>query len=374
MLTTFQRQLFDDLTKLVNENDAFYFQDFDLDGSVYRIFNYRLASYTDFLLPGAMECRGVMFEVDGDQAVRLAALPMQKFFNLHENPMTMDLDLSTVVEVQDKVDGSLISTYMHNGDLRLKSKGSLFSDQALAAMKWLDRKENAVFKDALVYLTGELEFTVNLEWVSPEHRIVVGYLDPQLFVLNVRNKAVGHYMTDNMFVMNRIEPFIAKKVDVKGDIVEFVNSISDMTDDIEGYIIKLASGQWVKVKTQKYLSLHHAKDSVNNPRRLFEVILDEGIDDIRSMFYTDVVAMKMIDEMEVRVDKLYNSMVKTVEQFYQDNKDLDRKEFAIKGQKELDRMHFGLVMNKYIGKSIDYKQFLKSKWKELGFRDEKVED
>lgn len=370
-MNTFQKQLYADLMNLVATNEAFYFQDFNLDGTTYRIFNYRLASYTDFLLPNAVECRGVMFEVNGNEAVRLAALPMEKFFNLNENPMTMGLDLTQVVAIQEKADGSLMSTYMHNGQLRLKSKGSLFSEQALAAMKWLDRAENLQLATLLTAWTGQ-EWTVNLEWCSPEHRIVLGYMNPTLKVLNMRYNPTGVYSQD----LGPFEGWAVENVETN-DPAAFVASIPAMTD-VEGYVVRLASGQRVKVKCDWYLSLHHAKDSVNNPRRLFEAILDEGIDDLRSLFFTDAVAMKMIDEMQVKVDHVYNSMVKAVESFYEANKDLDRKSYAIKGQQDQSLvdgklLYFGLAMNLYLGKTNDYKVWLKSKWKELGFKDMSVD-
>lgn len=366
-MNDYQQNLYNDLMSLVASNEAFYFQDFNLDDSMYRIFNYRLASYTDFLLPGALECRGTMFEVQGNQAVRLAALPMEKFFNLNENPLTTNLDLTSVVEIQEKVDGSLISTYVHNGKLYMKSKGSLFSDQAAAAMKWLEQKKEMY--DAL-FLLAELSFTVNLEWCSPDNRIVLGYAESTLKVLNIRNALNGQYVDGWMPTILELSKYVVESVKTD-DPVAFVASIPAM-QNVEGFVVRLASGQRIKVKCDWYLSLHHVKDSINNPRRLFEVILDEGIDDIRSIFCTDLVAIKLIDEMQVKVDHLYNAMVKEVESFYEANKDLSRKDYAIKGKQVITPLYFGLTMNKYIGKSMNYKSFLKSKWKELGLRDQSV--
>ena len=60
--------------------------------------------------------------------------------------------------------------------------------------------------------------------------------------------------------------------------------------NIEGYVIRLASGQRVKIKTAWYLALHHTKDSINSPRRLFEAVLEEATDDMRSLFYDDKLA------------------------------------------------------------------------------------
>jgi T4 RnlA family RNA ligase len=360
-----QLQLFQNLEALVASNEAFYRQVFTLDGKTYWIYNYRLASYSDFLAPDAMEARGTMFEVDNvGVPIRLAVMPISKFFNRFENPITMDVDLSTVVSIMNKMDGSLISTYMHGDVLRLKTKGSLFSDQAINAMAWLDLPKNVYFKQLLTDFTVG-GTTVNLEWTAPDNRIVLGYLEPKLFVLNARSMDTGEYVDPWIF-----EDYVAPSVDLNGlNIVEFVNNIPNMLDDIEGYVVKLPH-LWMKIKTLKYLSLHHAKDSVNNPRRLFEAVLSEGIDDLRSMFHEDVLAMQIIDEMQIKVDKIYNHAVATVEGFYEANKNLSRKEYAIKGQAELEHLYFGQAMTKYLQKPVDYKAFLISKYKELGFKDE----
>ena len=367
-MNAFQKMLYEALFSLTKEGEVFYFQDFTLDGKVYRIFNYRLASYTEFMKPGALECRGVMFEVNGDEAVRLASLPIAKFFNLNENPSTMGLDLTQVVGIEEKADGSLMSTYLHNGELRLKSKGSLFSDQALAAMKWLDRHANEAFKADLLTLTRH-DNTINLEWCSPEHRIVLGYMEPTLKVLNIRvnESGVYHPMTSAWV------PYSVQNVQVD-DPVAFVASIPSMTD-IEGFVLLMANGQRIKIKTEWYLSLHHAKDSVNNPRRLFECILEEGVDDLRSMFSADPLAMRLIDEMQIKVNHLYNNMVKMVEDYYVENKDLSRKDYAIKAQVHFkDTLYFGLAMEKYINRPFSYKEFLKGKWCDLGLKDTSLSD
>jgi T4 RnlA family RNA ligase len=367
-MNQFQLNLYNDLMNLTKEGDTFYFQDFVLDGCTYRIFNYRLSSYTEFLRPSALESRGHMFEVDamGD-AVCFAAMPMHKFFNMNENPSTIDVDLSSVIAIMDKADGSLISTYIHGDQLRLKSKGSLFSEQAVNAMAWLDLPVNVYFKQLLTDFTVG-GTTVNLEWVAPNNRIVLGYLEPNLLVLNARDMETGEYV--NPWILHE---HMAASVDLAGlDIVQFVNSIPNMLDDIEGYVVKLSDGKWMKIKTAKYLSLHHAKDSVNNPRRLYECVLEEGVDDLRSMFFHDALAMKLIEEMQEKVTKLYNHVVKTVETFYEANKDLDRKSYAIKGQLDLEQLYFGLAMNKYVQRPVDYKAFMVSRYKEFGFKDEAV--
>lgn len=365
-------KLYNELIGLMIANDAFYFKDQELDGVTYRVFSYRLASYSDFCLPSALECRGIMFRMDGRHPEKLVCRPMEKFFNLNENPFTMDLELKDFSQIMLKMDGSLISTFLHRGELRLKSKTSLTSDHAINAMKFLDTRP--ALKAELEWIIRNAGFTVNMEYTSPEPnmRIVIGYQEPQLTILNIRNNRTGEYIDKSELYLWCVDHEINKnwvareRPKISGQ--EFVESIPSMLD-IEGYVIQLKSGQHIKIKTDWYRTLHHTKDSVNNPRRLFEAVLDEVTDDLREMFKDDPYAMKSIIDMEKKVSVIYNDLVKSVEDFYTNNRDMERKFYAIKGQAELDSRKFGMVMMKYLGKEIDYKQNMKKWYKEFGVDD-----
>lgn len=396
-MNQFQQDLYDNLMALVQDSETFYFQDFQLDGLWYRIFNYRLASYTEFLKPGGIECRGVMFQVEKSgspevtEVLRIAALPMEKFFNLHENPLTMNIDLSTIDLIEDKADGSLISTFIHapyasdRSRLRVKSKGSVASTQCEDALRWLSA--HSEFQHELATMTS-LGYTVNLEWVAPDNRIVIGYMEPMLRVLNIRNTMNGKYLdktqvhpsyeeilkrwVDQIVVINTIgdESAVAVAGEVKVlNLKKFVEMIPEM-EQIEGFVVRLTSGQRIKIKTKWYLALHHTKDSINSDRRLYEAVLSEATDDLRALFYDDALAIARIEKMEQYVDGKYNHLVATVEKFYETNKELERKEYAILGQKEMDRLQFGLAMKKYLGQEVNYKDFMIAKWKEFGVKDD----
>jgi len=374
-MNEYKTNLYNNLLNLANTNEAFFYKDYQLDHIYYRIFLYRLASYNDFLAPDALESRGIMFRIHEDeQPLELVSLPMNKFFNDSENPFTMGLDYSTIDQVMLKMDGSLMSTYLHNDKLMVKSKGALFSEHAINAMKWLDREENSRFKEELEILTS-WGYTINMEYTSPEPnmRIVIGYQEPKLTVLNIRNTDNGKYLS---FISDLHEAYTQIRehwVDViKVDNgIEFMNSISDMTG-IEGYVIRLKSGQFVKKKTKWYSALHHTKDSINNPRRLFECCLEETVDDLKSMFADDQYSISKILEMETFVSKTYNHLVKTSEDFYYDNKYLERKEFAIKAKSELTQKEFSIVMLLYSGKDFSYKDLMKKWYKDYGFVDASV--
>lgn len=191
-MNTYQQKLFNDLTNLVNTSEAFYSQDEEFLGKIFRKFNYRLATYTDFQLPNALECRGHVFEVNADgDPIRLACLPMQKFFNHEENPFTMNVDFSQTKQIMTKADGSLISTVDIDGEVFVKSKFSFKTSQAKEAQASIDAHPK--FKDELKYLERH-GYTVNMEYTSPKNPIVLSYDDDYLHVLNVRNRMNGDYL------------------------------------------------------------------------------------------------------------------------------------------------------------------------------------
>ena len=155
-------------------------------------------------------------------------------------------------------------------------------------------------------------------------------------------------------------------------MVDFLEDIPSATG-IEGVVLILQDGQWIKMKTEAYMTAHRAKDSINSPRRLYEAVLEEATDDLRSLFFDDPLALKMIDQMERKVEKLFVDVVHTVQSFYNANKHLERKEYAILGQAELDRRYFGLAMSLWIGKEVNYKEFLRKHWKDFGIKDDPVD-
>lgn len=363
-MNEYQTKIFTELMQLCATNEAFFFKDTPLDDSIFRVFTYRLASYSDFLLPSARECRGIMFEVDkAGNPVRLACLTPSKFFNLGENPLTIGLDLSAdnVDGIMDKMDGSIISTFIHKGQLRLKSKTSLSSEHVAMAMSYLQRPENEAFA---VYLQGvtNMGYSIHMELTSPVLRIVLGYQDINLTILSGRNVYSGDLLVkQDIQKFGECNPltveFLARWVpEFKVDDVEtFVAGVPAMTG-IEGYVIRLNSGEHVKLKCDWYCVLHHTKDSVSSPRRLFECIVNEAADDLKAMFVEDPITLKRIAEMEGKVTKQYNHMLAEISGFYEENKDLDRKSYAIKAQGCANNL-MGLKMSLYLKRPIDFKEF-----------------
>lgn len=94
-------------------SSTFYYVDQMIDNVTYRIFSYRLATYTEFCAPYAKECRGHTFEIDGNNhAVRIASFTPTKFFNLgelegHINTIEAKLERAKIAYEQNKLSEEL---------------------------------------------------------------------------------------------------------------------------------------------------------------------------------------------------------------------------------------------------------------------------
>lgn len=346
----------------VKYDEAFFFQDFLLDDKVYRIFNYRLVGWTTFQdSPDAKKCRGTMFEISGETPI-LVCLPPDKFFNYAEGGVNHS-NITGQVYIHEKLDGSLISTYLHNDELRLKSKGSIKSQQAIEAMEWLELSENKDFKDMLWVVTNK-NSTINLEWIGPQNRIVVGYEKPELKVLNVIHNKTG-FMDINIiskcFEHHAKELYIHDFIKNQNDrnINNLVNIMYNETSG-EGYVLSFypEDGEFyqVKVKNHTYCNLHKIKDSISNPESLAELIIRGNVDDVYELFSDDMITINLIEDMENKIVPLFNHMVATVEAFYFENKHLIRKDYAIKAKAEVESL-MPLLMNLYIEREISYEDF-----------------
>jgi len=355
MLNEYQLTLFADLSALVSGNSSFFSKDVTINGTIYRMFNYRIVSYDDFTAPNALNCRGTMFEISIDgMPVRLASLPTEKFFNLYENPLTIGLDLSKIVNVTNKLDGSMVSSYMHNGVLSLKTKNSLDSDPAIAALKWLKQPEHTCFLDEIVKME-ELGHTVIMEWCSNENQIVLNYDAPALSVLAIRNHSDGSYVDIETVYFPAIRKYWVATLDISNQ--EQFDNIIDHATDMEGIVVLFESGQRVKVKSKWYVNIHTIIFSVESNKALFIATIDQRIDDIKSLFYTNTKLLDRINNMEKHVQSIYNNVVELVEEFHESNKHLARKEYAILLKETLIKEQFDLAMRHYLGDNVDYKRY-----------------
>ncbi len=82
------KELYNNLLALCENDDTPFFMSDQVLGEdeFYKIFSYHFTDKDSWLLPGALESRGIMFETtEGGDFIRIASRPMQKFFNRGES-------------------------------------------------------------------------------------------------------------------------------------------------------------------------------------------------------------------------------------------------------------------------------------------------
>lgn len=356
-------ELYYKLLDLVNNSKKkeFTYVDQKLDDKTYRIFTYRLASWSTFQdNPVALECRGIMYDISDEDDVILVCRPQQKFFNVSEG--SVEHNPHDLFYVYEKLDGSLISTFIHNGELRLKSKGSIKSKQCQMAMEWLDEPENESLKRNLLELT-QAGSTVNLEWIGPDNRIVVGYDNNELVYLNERNIKTGiiSWPIDGRLYnkINRAREFPELWSDLWDDFENTKEKLYNETTG-EGYVLVFGNpmdNYCIKLKNHKYCSIHRIRDSIVYPESLCELVIKGETDDLYDIFKEDEKSVQLIKDMEDKIIPEYNKFVSEIEDFHNDNKELSRKDFAIKGTNELSKPQFVCAMNLFIGREFSFTDY-----------------
>lgn len=351
-------ELYNNLKKLTEDPDTPFYSSVQMlgdDTGIYEIFSYHFTDKDSWLLPDALEARGIMFELDRDTAepLRIAARPMQKFFNKGEVDF---IDYGAPHTIMVKADGSLISSFqMSDGTITVKSKASVGSDYAAYA-------EDLLYEDPELYdfvkWCERDGYTVNMELVAPDpfYRIVLYYDKPRLIVLNARHRETGEYMQisqmpDNYFTGTVTHDELEALEEAKG---------------IEGYVVIDDKGNWWKEKCPWYLERHRAKDFVNQPLAFVELCLKDEADDVYAMVNDQPEIVTELQEIQHKVVSKANTIVNTVTEYWQANKDLTRKDYAIKGQQELSRLEFSLAMQYYgKGEEPDWKAFLLNQIKKI---------
>lgn len=227
----------EDCQNIIKNIDSFYCTETEVQGYKVEMYDYRLASITDFTENDAFELRGLTFVYNPDTKEWERNLLLNKFFNVGQTRgedkvrishgksiwyegykntaeydtwsskmvkttetviekgiswMYEDVKHKKIVRVQDKLDGSVISfVKFPNGVVRAKSKMSFISEQAkLSQSELIKNQKLCKFVESCV----DMNLIPVFELCSPENQIVLEYQETELILLQVRNKNTGEYL------------------------------------------------------------------------------------------------------------------------------------------------------------------------------------
>lgn len=298
MKTIYNIPTYDDALALVNKVDSpFYESKSVLNGYKVSVFNYRLASWSDFNIPGAKEMRGITWVFNSDGSLFKRYLLLEKFFNLNQVPDTMYSEVKDfkIKSIYNKEDGSVASFIkLPDGSVFGKSKMSVITDQAEGIMRVY--KSNKSVK-RFVDWTLENEIVAIFEYVAPSNKIVLRYEKEDLILLKLRNNITGELLdlNDYLDVIGdiRMAPFET------GYTLEKLIEMASYTEDKEGWIIEFENGLLMKIKTDFYFKRHGIlTEDIYRENVIINYILTDEIDDVIAQIPEDEI------EAHARIEKI----------------------------------------------------------------------
>lgn len=233
----------------------------------YTLYNYtEKATFDRVWTPETRQCRGLI--VDG--AGEIVAWPFDKFFNLDEAEETRIAALETrqgPIEITEKLDGSMVAVWYHDGSWHTSTRGSFNSTQAQAAAWWLAARPRR-FTDILQ------EFTLLCEWCAPDNRVVLKYDTADLVLIGARLTSTGidlhHEQLCHIANLAGL-----RQAPMTTESLSYLAEQRGARVGMEGWVARWPDGFRVKIKTEDYLRLHRLVSNFN-PSRVRDVLA--GID------------------------------------------------------------------------------------------------
>jgi len=249
----------------------------------------------------------------------LISAGFKAFVNLGEQPEFEPIDNYTDLEFIRKLDGSLLIVSRHNGELIVRTRGTIDASQLENGheIELLKTKYPDAFNN--FWLDSE-KFSLLFEWTTPTNRIVLQESEePTLWLIGI----VGH---DSYSFMGKHDPYyylpqdaLDQQARVFGvlrperytlNLQNVAEYLKDETS-IEGVVIYANNGQILKkVKTPRYLYLHRVFTGVKTVDHLFDLFVEYG-QPVREDFekkLADNFDWELVTALKPLMDELYDKI------------------------------------------------------------------
>jgi T4 RnlA family RNA ligase len=308
---------------------------------------YMIASPSLWDIPLSAECRGITYHNN-----HCICAPFEKFWNMNERESTLASNLpSGPYTIMDKIDGSMVTPVLIKNKILFKTKKSFTSDVAILANQ--TATPELLDKIRPILLAG---YTPIFEFTHPDCRIVIDYGEkPAFTLLACRSIVTGAYISMNNLALmcNETKTSLVKfsHSDTAEQSFEQFRLQLEQETGREGCVIIVSDGSRVKVKTLEYLRLHRIRTGLR-VRDVARMVIDETIDDAKSMIVESGEDLGPITTIESQVVAELAGMVRSTTELYSEFTLLpDRKSVALAYR---DHKYFGLAMQLYIGRDPDY--------------------
>ena len=321
--------------------------------------------------PLVQECRGIVLdEADG---WRVVSRSFDKFFN-HGEGHAAEIDWSTA-QVQEKVDGSLITVYSYRGGWHAATTGTPDGcgnvhgndaggewsprpniawplPQTFADYFWQTLSLYAVRQFALLPAEPWSAFSWRFELTGPLNRVVVPHTEARVTLLGARNPSTGEELpldTAAKMLRHRVPAVRTFPLQTTDDILASFGALSPLTQ--EGYVVCDAAFNRIKVKHPGYVALHHAKDGLS-VRAFVEIAKTGETPEVIAAFPE---LKPQLDDVRARLDRL---IAVTEEDYAAHRHHVTQKDFALAVK---DRPHSAALFQLRAGKAPTARAFYASR-------------
>jgi len=245
--------------------------------------------------PVVMECRGLVLKNDFTPVCR----PFDRFFNLGEAlDITGRFDVSESI-VYEKVDGSLVKLYFHNGEWCVGTRGTAFAES--------ENYTGEYFKDLIAKAFG-FDFVYNLnyslqlmdlpknltfifEYTSPNNRIVTPYKEDKMYLLGCRDTLTGEEFKSAALSWAQIMQKAGLNVHLpktyqfssNEEMREFANSLGDLQEGFVAHDLK--NNIRVKLKADQYVAIHRLRgECLPTPKRIMGLVVTNETEEYLAYF------------------------------------------------------------------------------------------
>lgn len=293
----------------------------------YDVIDYVYVTSTTFVgSPLLLDCRGIKFDKSGN----IIARPLHKFFNLDESQAAFSLDGKTRFYVQEKRDGSMVHSVILNGEVCLMTRKGI-TDISISAERYLTNAHKEI-------IIGNPNWTYIFEYTSPDNRIVIGYDEPELTLLAIRNIRTGEYYRTHSqgAVIPTVHEYVGSEIFNKNEPeYKYVGAFSrlgnlNFDNHGEGVVLVEADNFFhrVKVKTEEYVRIHSMVSNFNfmSMKKKFEICINGNVDDYAA--FLDEKTFSDLRLLNDRVQNTINGYGNAAEHICLKTANLTSKEFA----------------------------------------------
>lgn len=285
-----------------------------------------------------LNCRGLVV----DENNRIIARSFPKFFSYEQ--LDGKLPEGEFV-VEEKMDGSMLLAFYYGNQLVTATRGSFESEQAIKGREFIESLD--LVKAGQCICGGTMVFEI----IYKENRIVVDY-DYEGLVLLSEVWEDGHEVDSDF--LDRW----ALRLGVRRPKIYSFNSLEEIVnyneENIEGFVLRYASGERVKIKTDDYKRLHRLITGVSE-KTVWEALKDnkfnELIENVPDEFYD------WVHQVKADLDAKYEDILYAALEDFRPIAHLknDRKAFALEAQKT----RYPAILFK----ALDGKDFYELIWK-----------